>query len=78
VDGDHSYGGVRGDYEHWGPALRAGGHLLFHDAVQWPFLNCEPGVARLVEEIERDDSTLFSRRDGAGSIAHFVRVRTGA
>jgi hypothetical protein len=41
-------------------------------------LNFEPGVARLVEEIERDDSTLFSRRDGAGSIAHFVRVRTGA
>ena len=73
ADGDHSYGGVRGDYEHWGPALRAGGHLLFHDAVQRPFLNCDPGVARLVEEIERDDSMLFSRRGGAGSVAHFVR-----
>jgi len=75
VDGDHSYDGARGDYEHWRSALEPGGHLLFHDAVERPFLNFEPGVARLVEEIERDDSMLFSRRDGAGSIAHFVRLR---
>lgn len=78
VDGDHSYDGARGDYEHWRSALEPGGHLLFHDAVERPFLNFEPGVARLVEEIERDDSMLFSRRDGAGSIAHFVRIQTGA
>jgi predicted O-methyltransferase YrrM len=74
VDGDHSYGGVRGDYDHWGPALRPGGQLLFHDAVQRPLLNCEPGVAQLVAEIERDDASRFERRDGAGSIAHFIRT----
>jgi hypothetical protein len=59
---------------HWGPALRPGGHLLFHDAVERPFLNCEPEVARLVEEIKRDDAAPFERLDGAGSIAHFVRT----
>lgn len=33
IDGDHTYPGVRGDYENWRRALRPGGHLLFHDAA---------------------------------------------
>jgi predicted O-methyltransferase YrrM len=75
VDGDHSYAGVRGDYEHWRSALEPGGHVLFHDAVERPLLNFEPGVAQLVSEIERDDAATFERVAGAGSIAHFLRVR---
>jgi predicted O-methyltransferase YrrM len=75
VDGDHSYDEVRGDYDHWRSALEPGGHLLFHDAVERPFLNFEPGVAQLVSEIERDDAGTFERVAGAGSIAHFVRVK---
>jgi predicted O-methyltransferase YrrM len=77
VDGDHSYDGVRGDYEHWRTALRPGAHMLFHDAVERPFMNFEPGVAQLVEEIERDDAAQFDRLTGAGSIAHFVRRTSG-
>lgn len=73
VDGDHTYEGARADYERWRDVVAPGGHILFHDAVDtggWG--NHYPGVARLVEEIERDDATL-ERRPDAGSIAHFTR-----
>jgi predicted O-methyltransferase YrrM len=73
VDGDHSYDGARADLERWRPALRPGGHLLFHDAVDtggWGTVH--PGVVRLVAELEGDAG--FSRAAGAGTIAHFVRA----
>lgn len=73
VDGDHTYEGARADYERWRDLVAPGGHLLFHDAVDtggWG--NHYPGVARLVDEISRDDATL-ERRPDAGSIAHFTR-----
>jgi predicted O-methyltransferase YrrM len=73
VDGDHTYEGARADYERWRDVVAPGGHILFHDAVDtggWG--NHYPGVARLVEEIGRDDTTL-ERRPDAGSIAHFTR-----
>jgi hypothetical protein len=47
VDGDHSYSGARGDYEHWVGALAPGGAMLFHDSG-------DEDVARLLEEIERE------------------------
>jgi predicted O-methyltransferase YrrM len=75
VDGDHTYRGVRADYEHWRPHLRAGGHLLLHDAVRNGRLSTgEESVARLVAEIERDDAVYFERRQGVDSFAHFVRT----
>ena len=75
VDGDHSYAGARADYEHWRRFLGPGGHLLFHDAVDTGrFGSYDRAVAALVGEIERDDGRDFTRRDGAGSIAHFVRA----
>lgn len=73
VDGDHSYEGARADYERWSGLLAPGGHLLFHDAVDaGGYGNHYPGIARLVEEIERDDRSL-ERQPDAGSIAHFTR-----
>jgi predicted O-methyltransferase YrrM len=33
IDGDHSYDGVRLDYETYGPLVRAGGVIAFHDIV---------------------------------------------
>ena len=73
VDGDHSYEGARADYERWSRLVAPGGHLLFHDAVDsGGYGNTYPGIARLVDEIERDDETL-ERQPGAGSIAHFTR-----
>jgi MMP 1-O-methyltransferase len=73
VDADHRYEGARADFERWGPLLRPGGHLLFHDAVdEGAWGTVYPGIQRLVAEIEHSDD-LFRRAPGAGSIAHFVR-----
>jgi predicted O-methyltransferase YrrM len=72
VDGDHSYEGAKADYERWSELVRAGGDLLFHDAVDTGgYGNVYPGVARLVAEVERDPR--WVRQARAGSIAHFVR-----
>ncbi len=76
VDGDHTYEGVRADYDHWKTHVVAGGHLLFHDApdpTSATAVGCEP-VGRLVREIERDDRELFRRAGQVGSIAHFIRT----
>jgi predicted O-methyltransferase YrrM len=81
LDGDHSYSGVRVDYEHWRSSVRTGGgHLVFHDAVSAADLvpPYETGVAAVVREIEHEDAAYFERRSGAGSLAHFVRTRTPA
>jgi predicted O-methyltransferase YrrM len=77
LDGDHSYEGARADLERWAPALRPGGHLLLHDAVDsggWGTVH--PGVVRLVAELAGDPRLL--REPGAGTIAHFVRQPTAA
>lgn len=33
IDGDHSYGGVRADWEMYSPLVRPGGLILIHDVV---------------------------------------------
>src|SRR5262249_22292107 len=71
IDGDHRQEAVRADLDHWAPALRRGGHLLFHDAVDASdFVSpCVLGPATVAEEVGDD----FERSEGAGSLAHFVR-----
>ena len=36
IDGDHSYNGVRRDYELYSPFVRVGGLIAFHDIVDGP------------------------------------------
>ena len=73
VDGDHSYEGARADAERFGPGLRPGGHLLFHDAVDTAsYGNVYPGVQRAAAELARD--ARFAQAEGAGTIAHCARV----
>ncbi|MEX2645754.1 MAG: class I SAM-dependent methyltransferase [Gaiellaceae bacterium] len=75
VDADHGYEGARADVDRWAPLVRAGGHLLLHDAVDtggWG--TTYPGLQRLVAELERD--ARFARQRGAGTVAHFVRQET--
>jgi predicted O-methyltransferase YrrM len=73
VDGDHSYEGAKADFERWSAFVRPDGHLLFHDAVDTGgYGNVYPGVSRAVAEVERDPA--WTRRPGAGSIAHFVKT----
>jgi predicted O-methyltransferase YrrM len=70
VDGDHTYEGAKADFERWRDRVGAGGHLLFHDAVDTGgYGNHYPGIVRLVAEL----GGAFERQPGAGSIAHFVR-----
>lgn len=48
IDADHSYAGVRGDYEAWFDYVAPGGLIVFHDTLM-------PEVARFVtEDIRRD------------------------
>ena len=74
VDGDHTYEGVRADYEHWGLFVRPGGHLVFHDAIRCDFQPHYEGASRLVREIEERGSGSFVRTGSAGSLVHFVRT----
>lgn len=73
IDGDHSYEGAWADFERWGPRVRPGGHLLFHDAVDTGgYGNVYPGVQRAVAEVTRGG--MFAPSRGAGTIAHFERL----
>ena len=57
IDGDHSYEGVRQDFEDWAPFVRDNGMILFHDSCRLPdadprkFARGWQGPTRLVAEI---------------------------
>lgn len=44
IDADHSYAGVRSDFERWSPMVVEGGLIIFHDYLM-------PAVARFVDEM---------------------------
>ena len=46
IDGDHTYDGVRRDFDDYGPLVRPGGLIAFHDIAQPGELR--PGGARLL------------------------------
>jgi predicted O-methyltransferase YrrM len=73
VDGNHSYEGVRADFEAWHDRVCPGGHMLFHDAVGGQLSRPHDGVIRFVEELERQGRG-FVRRDAAGTLVDFERV----
>lgn len=51
IDGDHTYDGVRADFETYGPLVRSGGIVAFHDIANHPpELKCE--VNRFWNEIK--------------------------
>jgi cephalosporin hydroxylase len=49
IDGDHTYPGVRADFEMYSPLVRPGGIVAFHDIAVQPFPN---EVVRLWNEIK--------------------------
>ena len=65
IDGDHSYDGVRSDYEMYAPLVRNGGLVAFHDIVEgrpeWV-----GGVPQLWREIKNDSATEFVKDHGQG------------
>lgn len=51
IDGDHSYGGARKDFEMYGPLVSSGGLIAFHDIVEHHDKNhCD--VMRLWDELK--------------------------
>ena len=53
IDGDHTYEGVKQDYELYKPLVRDGGIIVFHDIVLHP-KNAECEVQIFWEEIKQD------------------------
>jgi predicted O-methyltransferase YrrM len=52
IDGDHTYRGVRSDYQMYLPLVRPGGLIAFHDIVKTPWEEC--GVDRFWSELAQD------------------------
>lgn len=62
IDGDHSYEGVKKDFEMYSPLVREGGIIAFHDIVPHPpETGCE--VSRLWDEIKNKYKYLEIVRD---------------
>jgi predicted O-methyltransferase YrrM len=66
IDGDHSYGGVRSDFEMYAPLVRSGGLLAFHDVAK---TNSQEEVYRLWNEIKPNyKHAEFVHRTGPGAM----------
>ena len=66
IDGDHTYEGVKTDFGQYGPLVRAGGLIAFHDILPRSDV---PGIEvdRLWQEIEgRYDTEALIGPDGSG------------
>ncbi|VVB58861.1 Methyltransferase domain protein [Candidatus Anstonella stagnisolia] len=64
IDGDHSYEGVKKDFEMYSPLVRKGGIIAFHDVVVHPpELRCE--VSRFWEELKQTHNTKELVKDKA-------------
>lgn len=57
IDGDHSYDGVRADFLHYGPLVRPGGLIAFHDILPRPDIP-EIGVDRFWAELRQSYETV--------------------
>lgn len=73
IDGDHSYDGVRIDFERFGRRVRVGGAVLFDDAFdEGLFRTHSDTVGRLVQEIS--DGSEFKLVKAVNRLAHLERV----
>lgn len=66
IDGDHTYDGVVADFHQYGPLVRPGGMIAFHDILPRPDLP-EIQVDRLWDEIKgNDQARAFIGPEGSG------------
>jgi len=54
IDGDHTYDGVRQDYLMYGPLVRKGGSIAFHDIVKTHWPGCQ--VDQFWSELTQDQT----------------------
>lgn len=68
IDGDHTYDGVKQDFEMYAPLVRTGGVIAFHDVLPHPHdARCQ--VDRLWREIKLGSSGQFEFVEAASSEA---------
>ena len=67
IDGDHTYEGVKSDFELWEPKVKIGGTIGFHDS-NWP------GVERLLKESFLNNEK-FVNVKRVGSLTYGVKVK---
>ena len=58
IDGDHTYEGVKGDFERFSPLVRKGGMVVFHDIVEHP-----PETECAVDRFWNEVKTQFSHQE---------------
>ena len=74
IDGDHTYEGVRSDFERFGKRVRVGGAVLLDDAFDDGFFKTElESVNRLANEIVAGKEFKFIR--SVNRFAHLERVQ---
>jgi hypothetical protein len=67
IDGDHSYSGVKTDYEMYKDVVKPGGIIVFHDSVGLP------SVKRFTDELEK--FTRFIKINEAEGWGIFVIIK---
>lgn len=74
VDGDHSYEGVKSDFERFGRRVRVGGAVLFDDAFDEALFKTHlDSVGRLVSEIVAGEEFRLVKK--IDRMAHLERIR---
>ena len=74
IDGDHTYEGVKNDFERFGRRVRVGGAVVFDDAFSTAYFKGHVDeVGRLIREICAEDE--FELVQGVDRLAHLRRVR---
>ena len=74
IDGDHSYEGVRNDFERFGRRVKVGGAVLFDDACDEAlFKTHAESVGRLIKEVVANGE--FQLAKSVNRLAHLERVR---
>ena len=75
IDGDHTYAGVKQDFEMYGPLVRPGGLIGFHDINEHPDRSFGGDVPRFWEELKATrDVEEFIENPGQGYGIGVLRV----
>ncbi|MDQ5821938.1 MAG: class I SAM-dependent methyltransferase, partial [Actinomycetota bacterium] len=73
IDGDHTYEGVKADFDRFGRRVPVGGAVLLDDAFDGPFMPAHPESAgRVVREVTADGDYVLER--AVDRLAHLRRV----
>lgn len=69
IDGDHTYEGVKKDWEAWSPFVKKGGIVFFHDCD-----DTSPGVRQLWDEIDKEKGLSRDTLDDRNTSMSWVKM----